>query len=188
VKGEQLARHLGYPVENPAISHAAAGRSAVRHLAASRPASWLLARMLPNVDAWLDSLSGRRLSATGLLAGLPVITLSTVGARTGTPRDVRLVPVITPRLFAVLGTNFGGRTTPGWVHNLLAHHRATVIFREHAVAVLAAEIFGPDRAELLRCAAAVYPGFGRYGDRAGHRHVHVFALESDPVVLPSAGL
>ncbi len=177
--GEELARHLGYPVPDPARPDRP-DRVAVRMLAGSRAASWVLARTLAPIDAGLGALTGQRLSAPGLLAGLPVITLTTVGARTGQARQVRLIPVVTPRLFGVLGTNFGGRQTPAWVTNILANPEATVRFRDESVSVVAVELAGADRAGLLRAAVGVYPGFGRYETRARHRRVHVFALDHDP--------
>ncbi|MGZ4626520.1 MAG: nitroreductase family deazaflavin-dependent oxidoreductase, partial [Kineosporiaceae bacterium] len=72
------------------------------------------------------------------------------------------------------------RQTPAWVTNILAKPEATVRFRDESISVVAVELAGADRAELLRAAVGVYPGFGRYETRARHRRVHVFALDHDP--------
>jgi deazaflavin-dependent oxidoreductase (nitroreductase family) len=170
VTGAELARHLGYP--GTATTR---GRGA-RRLAATGPASWLLARSLRHVDHVLERLFGHRASATEVVAGLPVVRLTTTGARSGRPRSVLLVPVVTTEVFAVLGTNFGEVRTPAWALNLLAHPTATVEFRGRRVRVQARELDDGVRDEVLAAASAVYPGFARYMSRAAGRRVRVFAL------------
>jgi len=170
VTGAELARHLGYP-----LTAAARGRG-VRRAAATGPASWLLARSLRHLDGMLEGLLPRRTSATQMLSGLPVVSLTTTGARTGRPRPVFLVPVVTGDVFAVLGTNFGASRTPAWAVNLLAHPTAVLEFRGRGVTVHARELDDEVRDAVLAAASALYPGFGRYLRRAAGRGVHVFAL------------
>jgi deazaflavin-dependent oxidoreductase (nitroreductase family) len=174
VRGEEFARCLGYPKSPPWDPM----RRAVRWFAASRPASWALARGLPHVDAAVAGVSAGRLSATSLLAGLPIVRLETVGARTGRPRSVPLVPVVTAEAFAVLGTNFGGEWTPGWVHNLLAEPRARLAYGGRSVVVRARLLQGSERSDVVAEAWNVYPGFRQYQARASHRPVCVFALDA----------
>jgi deazaflavin-dependent oxidoreductase (nitroreductase family) len=168
--GADLARYLGYP-----MVATARGRG-VRRAAATGPASWLLARSLRHIDHLLEGLFGHRARATEMLAGLPVVSLTTTGARSGRPRSVRLVPVVTTEVFAVLGTNFGEANTPAWALNLLAHPTATVEFRGRRVTVHARELDDPVRESVLAAASGLYPGFARYLRRAAGRRVHVFAL------------
>jgi deazaflavin-dependent oxidoreductase (nitroreductase family) len=111
-----------------------------------------------------------------MLAGLPAVTLTTQGARTGRSRSVLVVPVVTAEVFAVLGTNFGESRTPGWALNLLAHPTATVEFRGRRVTVQARELDDHVRDGILAAASTLYPGFARYLRRAARRRVHVFAL------------
>jgi deazaflavin-dependent oxidoreductase (nitroreductase family) len=168
--GAELARHLGYP---PTASVRSRG---VRRVAATGPASWLLARSLRHLDAVAGALLRGRGSATEMLAGLPAVSLTTTGARSGRPRTVLVVPVVTAEVFAVLGTNFGASRTPAWAINLLAHPVATVEFRGRRVTVHAGELDDPVRNGVLAAAAELYPGFGRYVRRAAGRRVHVFGL------------
>jgi deazaflavin-dependent oxidoreductase (nitroreductase family) len=172
--GRALAAAVGYPVPGPPsrISRA------VRAVAATAPAARLLARTLRPVDGLLRRAGGGRVSAPGVLAGLPVVVLTTTGARSGAPRPVPLIPVVTPDVFAVLGTNFGGPDTPGWVLNLEAHPWAELSFGGRSMQVHARLLEGEGRRALLAHAAEVYPGFSRYTLRAAHRQVRVFALEA----------
>ncbi len=176
--GRALAAAVGYPVPGPPSRTA----RAVRALAATAPVARLLALTLRPVDRVLQRAGSGRVSAPGVLAGLPVVVLTTTGARTGARRSVPLIPVVTADVFAVLGTNFGGPHTPAWVLNLEARPRADLSFAGRSLEVHARLLEGDRRAALLAHAAEVYPGFGRYVRRAAHRQVRVFALE-----VPSEG-
>ncbi|HYY09599.1 MAG TPA: nitroreductase family deazaflavin-dependent oxidoreductase [Kineosporiaceae bacterium] len=170
--GAELAAALGY-ARPPAPSWPV---RLVRSAASTAPAARLLARTLRPVDTLL---ARRRptLSASGLVARLPTVALTTTGARSGRPRTVPLIPVVTDEVFAVLGTNFGGERTPAWALNLLTHAEAELAYGDRRVAVRARPLQGAERHALLAAATRLYPGFGRYVARAAHREVLVFALE-----------
>ncbi len=170
--GEALARHLGYPLRAPSRLQRAG-----QAVAASRPGAWVLSHTLRHADALLRR-AGSRTDVGAVVAGLPAVTLVTTGARTGRRRESPLIPVVTPTVFAVLGTNFGGAATPGWAHNLLAHPEAVVEYAGRAAPVRARLVEGDDRRVLLAAAGGVYAGYPRYVERASHRPIHVFALES----------
>jgi deazaflavin-dependent oxidoreductase (nitroreductase family) len=145
-------------------------------MATSRAGSWLLARSLRHLDRVAEvGFPGDR-TATELLAGLPVVILTTTGARTGRPRSVRLVPVVTADVFAVLGTNFGQRGSPSWALNLLHDPAAVLEYRGRRLEVRACELDGRSRDDVVAAAARLYPGFAGYVRRASGRRVHVFAL------------
>jgi len=170
--GEGLARHLGYSLPVPSRLQRAG-----QAVAASRPGAWILSRTLRHADALLRRV-GSSTDVGAVVAGLPVVMLVTTGARTGLRRESPLVPVITPTVFAVLGTNFGGAATPGWVHNLLAHPDAVVEYAGRCLPVRARLLQGDELAALHTAAGRVYVGYPRYVQRASHRSIHVFALES----------
>ncbi|HEV7759894.1 MAG TPA: nitroreductase/quinone reductase family protein, partial [Acidimicrobiales bacterium] len=110
---------LGYQV-----SEANGFQRLVWKVSSSRPGSWLFAKTLHHVDRVLLRISGGRASVPGVLAGLPVVTLATTGARTGNRREVPLVGVPAGEQLAVIGTRFGQPHTPGWYYNLRAEPRA----------------------------------------------------------------
>lgn len=173
VGGAALAADLGYPRPGEPSRLV----SAVRAAASSPLGARVLSRTLRPADALLARWGGGRVSAPGLLAGLPVVTLTTTGARSGRRRRVPLIPVVTDRVFAVLGTNFGGERTPAWAVNLEALPAADLAFGGRTVPVRARLLVAAERAALLTRATELYPGFGRYVARAAHRDVRVFALE-----------
>ena len=63
----------------------------VQKVASSRPGAWLYARTLHHVDRVVFKLSGGRATVTSALGGLPVVLLTTTGAKSGLPRTLPLL-------------------------------------------------------------------------------------------------
>jgi deazaflavin-dependent oxidoreductase (nitroreductase family) len=149
-------------------------------VASSRPGAWLFARSLHHVDRLVLRVSGGRVSVPGLLAGLPTVTLVTVGARSGQRREVPLVGVPHGDDLAVIGTRFGQAVTPAWYHNLVAHPEAEVHYRGRAVAVVAREAEGDERAAAWERGCELYAGYRAYARRIDGRPIHVMVLRPAP--------
>src|SRR5881227_3454492 len=96
----------------------------LQHFAAWRPSSWLFARVLHPLDRLLLRLSHGRVSIPGVLTGLPVVMLTTIGAKSGKPRTVPLVGLSDGDKVVVIGSNFGQTHHPAWYYNLRAHPEA----------------------------------------------------------------
>ncbi len=168
---------LGYVVQP-----ANAVQRAMQRVAATRPAAWVFHRTLYAVDRRLQRWTKGRVTVPGLVAGLPVIVVTTTGAKSGEPRTMPLVGIPLDGDLAIIGSNYGLSHTPGWVFNLEADPRATVEWRDRRVAVVAR---AADEAEAERAFAVgtgLYPGFDAYRDRATHRRIRVFVLEPAPRV------
>src|SRR5262245_46829182 len=90
----------------------------VARVVATRAGARVAAVTLPPVDSGVRWLTRGRTTATELLSALPTITLVTTGARTGALRSTWLLAIPHGDDLAVIGSNFGGAPTPGWVHNL----------------------------------------------------------------------
>ena len=65
----------------------------MRLLAGTRPMAWLFARVLHHLDGPVMRRSAGRHSVSACLTGLPIIELTTVGARSGESRTLPLVGV-----------------------------------------------------------------------------------------------
>lgn len=146
-------------------------------IASSKAASPLISRMITPADRLMLRLTGSTVSA--LLAGLPVIWVTTTGARSNRPRTVPLTAVPHGEGIAVIGTQFGRVSTPGWVYNLRANPAATVAWRDATVAVTARPLGQEEALPVWQAAADIYPGYARYRERASHRKIEVFSLERD---------
>lgn len=149
----------------------------VQRIAASRPGAWMFQRTLYPVDKALYRRSDGRITVPELMAGLPVIMLTTTGARSGEPRSMPLVGVPLDGQLAVIGSNYGQTRTPGWVYNLEADPSATVSYRDRSVDVTARPATPAETDRAFEVASTFYPGYGKYRERASHRTIRVFVLE-----------
>ncbi|MGB5656127.1 MAG: nitroreductase family deazaflavin-dependent oxidoreductase [Acidimicrobiia bacterium] len=150
----------------------------LQHAASRKWVSATLQRTLHPLDQTLHRISGGRHTAAGLLAGIPVIVLTTVGAKTGRYRTTPLMGTPMGDNLIIIGSNFGTKATPGWVHNLEADPRAAVTYRKRHIAVLARRANEQETERAFEAAAAIYAAFPSYRARAGHREIRVFALEA----------
>ncbi len=165
---------LGYTVKR-----ANGPQRVMQKAASSRPGAWLFQRTMYAVDRPLFRLSRGRLTLPGLLAGLPVIMLTTTGARSGQPRTMPLLGIPLAGDIAVIGSNYGQTATPGWVYNLEADSAAVVAYRDRSLAVTARPADDEESDRAFTEATKVYPGYGAYRARAEHRTIRVFVLQSD---------
>lgn len=145
---------------------------------ASRPGAWLFSRILPPIDTLVQRLSRHRHTLPSLLAGLPVVDLTTTGRRSGLPRTAHLIAVPYGDALAVLGTNFGQAATPTWVLNLEAEPRARLTYRDRSVEVVARPVTGQEQEDVLRRAERIYAGYRKYQGRISGRRLRIFALEA----------
>lgn len=98
-------------------------RAKLLRLLSSGPARRVPQRWLPRLDTVVYRLTGRRRSLSAMLSGLPVVLLTTTGARTGHPRQVLLLGLPDGDRMVVTGANWGGPRNPAWYHNLRADPR-----------------------------------------------------------------
>lgn len=152
----------------------------MQQIGSSRPGAWIFQRTLYAMDKVLFRLSKGRLTVPGLVAGLPVVMLTTTGAKSGEPRTMPLLGVPLDGDLAVIGSNYGQHTTPGWVYNLEADAHATVTYRDRTLPVLARRADEDETDRAFELAADVYPGYAKYRERADHRVIRVFVLEPNP--------
>lgn len=163
--------------ELPTFADANPLQKGLRRFAASGPGSWLLARTLHHVDKPVFRATRGRHMAASLLAGLPVVMLTSTGARTGAARTVPLVGLPVDGGIALIGSNYGQEHHPAWVHNLRAHPDAELaVDHEAPRPVRAVEVDGERRAAIWAQALRVYPGYATYERRASHRQIAVFVM------------
>ena len=179
----RLLDHLGYTAKPPNRWQRVLQRGAAHQRVSST-----LQRTLCPLDKTLHRASRGRCTVASLLAGIPVIMLTTTGARTGNARSTPLIGIPLDDGLVVIGSNYGTEATPGWVYNLEANPAASVTYRDRRVAVVArrANVQETDRA--FDAAAAIYAAFPSYRSRAAHREIRVFVLEqrTDGAVPPLA--
>jgi len=160
-----------------AYSRANALQRAMRRLAASGLGAWLFARVLHHVDRPVHRLTRGRATFGSLVSGLPVVMLTTTGARTGRPRTVPVLGIPTGDGLAVIASNWGQARPPAWDHNLRANPDASIAIGRTARRVRAVAAQGELRERIWREGLEVYPGWSQYERRSGGRRIVVYVLE-----------
>jgi deazaflavin-dependent oxidoreductase (nitroreductase family) len=150
---------------------------ALRRLAASRAGSWLFARALHRIDRPVYRLTRGRHTLASLLSGIPVVMLTTTGARSGRARTVPVLGLPTTDGLAVIASNFGQHRHPAWYHNLRVNPEGMVAVDGQSRRFRAVEADGDRRRRIWEEGLRVYPGWSEYERRASNRRIAVFVLE-----------
>jgi deazaflavin-dependent oxidoreductase (nitroreductase family) len=164
-------------IEPLTFERANAVQKALRRLAASGPGSWLFARVLHRIDRPVYRLTRGRHTFANLLSGIPVVLLTTTGARSGRPRTIPVLGLPTADGLAVIASNFGQEHQPGWYYNLRADPHGSVTVDRRTARFRAVEAEGDVRRRIWEEGLRVYPGWAEYERRASHRRIAVFVLE-----------
>ena len=155
------------------------GQRRIRWFAATSPGAWLFARVLHRLDRVAFGLGGGRRTVTAALSGLPVIMLTTTGARTGLPRTVPVLGFPIRGEIAIAAGNFGRPQDPGWCLNLRRDPHAKIVVDGQVRHVVADELAGQEREAVWRHCLTIYPGGTAYAKHAGARTIGVFLLHTD---------
>jgi deazaflavin-dependent oxidoreductase (nitroreductase family) len=154
-------------------------QKALRRVAGSGLGSWLFARLLHRIDRPVYRLTGGRHTFASLVSGIPVVMLTTTGARSGRPRTVPVLGLPTDEGLAVIASNFGQRRQPAWYYNLRANPEGSVAVDGQSRRFRAVQAEGDRRRRIWDEGLRVYPGWSQYERRAQNRRITVFVL--DPV-------
>ncbi len=136
-----------------------------------------LPRLLPQivtVDRAIQRVSGGRVTLLDI-AGLPNVTLTVVGRKSGIPRTTPLLCVPHDGRWLIAGSYFGDRRQPQWVANLRAAGAAEIEYAGERVAVDVREVSGTERADLWQVMLRTWPNFAKYEQRTD-RVIPVFEL------------
>ena len=109
------------------------------------------------------------------IQGLPVIVLTSVGARTGLLRKTALTRVEHDGEYAVVGSLGGGPKNPVWVYNLRKEPRVELQDGDARHDYVAREVSGDERAVWWERAVAAFPTYASYEKKTA-RLIPVFVL------------
>ncbi|MFC8662579.1 nitroreductase family deazaflavin-dependent oxidoreductase [Streptomyces sp. NPDC057199] len=117
---------------------------------------------------------------TLLDTGLPVIVLTTLGARSGKIRKTPLMRVEHDGTYAAVASLGGAPKHPVWYHNVVADPRVELQDGGTRQDMTAREVTGEEKAQWWERAVAAYPAYADYQTKTD-REIPVFVLE------PAAG-
>jgi deazaflavin-dependent oxidoreductase (nitroreductase family) len=112
----------------------------------------------------------------GAFEGVPILLLSTTGARSGQTRTTPVAYLLDDERMVIFASRGGAPTNPGWYHNLLANPSANVEVGSDTIAVQSSVTAGEERERLYERQAQRSPEFAEYARRTT-RQIPVIALE-----------
>jgi deazaflavin-dependent oxidoreductase (nitroreductase family) len=134
----------------------------------------------PSADKWARD-QAEQFEASGgteanTLRGVPIIVLTSVGARSGKLRKTALMRVEHDGRFAVVASKGGAPEHPVWYWNLVAHPHVELQDGADRRDYDARLVEGDERATWWDRAVAVWPDYAAYATRTD-REIPVFVLE-----------
>jgi deazaflavin-dependent oxidoreductase (nitroreductase family) len=167
-----IAADLGYRFRKPNPF-----QRSMQALAGTRPGAWFFSKALRHLDSGMARLTGGRTTIAEVLAGLPVLDVTTTGRRSGQRRTSHLIAIPHGETLALLGTNFGQATTPAWALNLEADPHAHAQFKSHGLDVVARAATEEEITRIFATSREYYGGYAKYQQRITGRRVRAFVLE-----------
>lgn len=135
---------------------------------------------VPSPSAWVRDQVELYESSGGTegttMRGLPVVVVTSVGARSGKIRKTPLMRVEHDASYAAVASQGGAPTHPTWYHNLKAHPEVELQDGAVKKTYRARQVTGPEKAEWWERAVAVFPDYADY-QRRTDREIPVFVLE-----------
>ncbi|WP_203337572.1 nitroreductase family deazaflavin-dependent oxidoreductase [Nocardioides limicola] len=126
------------------------------------------------VEAY-ESSGGTR-GNTLLDTGMPVIIMTSLGARSGKIRKTPLMRVEHEGRYALVASQGGAPTHPTWYHNLIQHPRIELQDGPEPVEMTVRVVTGEEKAEWWQRAVAAFPSYADYQAKTD-REIPVFVAE-----------
>ena len=140
----------------------------------------LTGEYLPSTSEWARTQAETYEATNGqeanTLRGVPIIVLTTVGAKSGALRKTALMRVEHEGCYAAVASNGGAPKEPAWGENMRRH--PLVELQDGAVKrdYTARELSGAERAEWWDRAVEAWPDYADYATKTS-RVIAVFLLE-----------
>ncbi|MEU3948544.1 nitroreductase family deazaflavin-dependent oxidoreductase [Streptomyces sp. NPDC029526] len=110
------------------------------------------------------------------LRGMPVVVLTTLGARSGKLRKTPVMRVEHEGRYAAVASLGGAPEHPVWYHNIKAHPHVELQDGPVRQDMTAREVTGEEKAEWWKRAVDAFPDYAEY-QRKTEREIPVFVLE-----------
>jgi deazaflavin-dependent oxidoreductase (nitroreductase family) len=136
----------------------------------------------PSTAGWARKQAERFEASDGaeanVLRGMPIIVLTSVGAKTGKLRKTALMRVEHDGRYAVVASQGGAPKNPVWYHNLKKNPHVELQDGATRREYMARELGGPEKQVWWDRAVEAYPDYANYQKRT-ERQIPVFVL--DPI-------
>jgi deazaflavin-dependent oxidoreductase (nitroreductase family) len=133
----------------------------------------------PSTSEWArkqaETFEASKGAEANTLRGVPIILLTTVGAKTGALRKTPLMRVEHDGEYAVVASQGGAPTHPVWFHNIVKHPHVELQDGADRADYDARLVEGDERAVWWERAVAVWPDYAGYQKKT-NREIPVFVL------------
>lgn len=134
----------------------------------------------PSTSEWART-QAEKFEASGgteanLLRGVPIIVLTTVGAKSGALRKTALMRVEHDGRYAVVASKGGAPDEPAWGNNMRKHPHVELQDGAEKRDYIARELAGDERTEWWGYATDVWPDYDAYQAKTD-RQIAIFVLE-----------
>lgn len=109
------------------------------------------------------------------MKGMPVVLLTTVGAKTGKLRKTPLMRVEHEGRYAIVASLGGAPKNPVWYYNVVKNPRVELQDGTVTGDYDAREVFGEEKSQWWQRAVAAYPDYADYQEKTD-RQIPVFVL------------
>jgi len=134
----------------------------------------------PSPSSWAADQVAKYESSGGTegttLNGMPVVVLTTRGAKTGKIRKTPLMRVEHDGVYAVVASLGGAPKNPVWYHNVVADPHVELRDRTEVHDLVAREVHGEEKARWWERAVTAFPDYADYQKKTD-REIPVFVLE-----------
>jgi deazaflavin-dependent oxidoreductase (nitroreductase family) len=141
----------------------------------------IASRILHPIDKAILKLSKNQSSLTSIISGIPVIVLTTTGAKSGKLRTVPLLGVIKGEDVFLIASNWGQARHPSWYYNLNANPEAKLSFGKKTGEYIARDATDAERKAYWAEAVNMYAGYAEYKKRISTREIPMFILSPKKV-------
>src|ERR1700760_4232591 len=139
----------------------------------------LIGEYEPSTSDWAREQAERYESSGGTegttLRGMPVVLLTTLGAKSGKLRKSPLMRVEHDGKYAIVASLGGAPKNPVWYHNVAKNPRVELQDGSVTRHYDAREVFGDEKAVWWKRAVAAYPDYADYQEKTD-RQIPVFVL------------
>ena len=143
-------------------------------LSTNRLATWLIKHVASRLDPVIFKATGGRLTCFGPPA-MPMLTLTTIGRRSGRPRSVQLVCLEHQGDFLVVASAMGQEKHPAWRYNIEANPEVQVQMRGERFSARARVLTDSEKDKVWDDVRKEIPQLNVYEKRTD-RNIRVFRL------------
>jgi deazaflavin-dependent oxidoreductase (nitroreductase family) len=139
--------------------------------------TYFLSKYLHRMDTVVLNWTQGKKNLTQMFTGLPVVVITTTGAKSGNTRTIPLAGIPDGEKIILVPTHFGQHNYPAWYYNLLANPKARLGQNGYSSEYIARIANQDEWGDYWNLAVHYYPGYQSYLERSGDRDIPLFVLE-----------